>query len=483
MTGTHKVIPGLTLYNSRLESMRNSDRLTLVYSEGDCLEAERVLPRLVNYGVDGRIVVLPHGVRLDEFMRNRGSEEFRAAVEKGQNVVAFKLAAVRARYDLTQALDLHKAVQECLTLTCATPSPVYREALLRSFAEGLGMNDATLRAAAVDRILHETRRHRWRDTATAPAHGIEALLSLQDHKRGQNVTTKPEGSDMGSSTAKPRVTIETFDKKRAEGLLARHAALAESKVEILQRNVRESAVSEYAKIMRAGEWRLNGDAIRIDSEGRIIDGQHRLRAIVLADVTIESVLIVGLAADVFDTIDVGRRRTAADCMTILGETNCSLLAGALAFVRDYENMLAGGMMGCNKSTAGANRAAEDVLKRHPGIRASVAFLSSNRPAPRFFYPSSLAAIHYLCSTVDKAKADMFVRGLVTGIGLHESSPVLVLRNLMVNSMSRSKAPMSRTWQAAVAIKAWNALCANRRVGVLKFADGETFPLVAGSKLG
>ena len=53
------------------------------------------------------------------------------------------------------------------------------------------------------------------------------------------------------------------------------------------RSVAQRYVEAFARDMRAGEWTLNGETIKFDVQGRLVDGQHRLWAVVQADVTVE----------------------------------------------------------------------------------------------------------------------------------------------------------------------------------------------------
>lgn len=60
------------------------------------------------------------------------------------------------------------------------------------------------------------------------------------------------------------------------------------------RNTRERAVTEYARDMVAGHWNLNGEAIKFAYDGSLLDGQHRLRAVIEADATVQMLVVVGL---------------------------------------------------------------------------------------------------------------------------------------------------------------------------------------------
>ena len=59
-----------------------------------------------------------------------------------------------------------------------------------------------------------------------------------------------------------------------------------------------SVIKSYAEDMKAGLWQLNGEPIVFDEDGFLKDGQHRLAAILMSGVTIRTVVIRGVAADV-----------------------------------------------------------------------------------------------------------------------------------------------------------------------------------------
>lgn len=81
-----------------------------------------------------------------------------------------------------------------------------------------------------------------------------------------------------------------------------------------QRNLRPTKVAQYASDMELGLWSLNGEPLIIASNGDLIDGQHRIAAIVKANKPIEMMVVRGVEPQAFKTIDKGLARTAADCL-------------------------------------------------------------------------------------------------------------------------------------------------------------------------
>ncbi len=77
-------------------------------------------------------------------------------------------------------------------------------------------------------------------------------------------------------------------------------------------------VNKIAKALKSGEWQINGQAISIDSNGAIGDGQHRLMACMQTGVNFDTVVVRGISPDAFKTIDIGKNRSAGDVLGISG---------------------------------------------------------------------------------------------------------------------------------------------------------------------
>lgn len=75
------------------------------------------------------------------------------------------------------------------------------------------------------------------------------------------------------------------------------------------RKVNYATVDIYAKDMENGNWKNNGETIKFDFNGNLIDGQHRLCAIAKCNVPIVCVIVYNLDPKVADTIDIGRKRS------------------------------------------------------------------------------------------------------------------------------------------------------------------------------
>jgi len=120
-------------------------------------------------------------------------------------------------------------------------------------------------------------------------------------------------------------------------------AVAEKYLENRTRNrkIDPRMVKKYVIAMNAGAWELTHQAIALDNEGRMFDGQHRMTAVVQSGKTIEfAVSRYAKSEDVpMLVVDSGYARNAGDRLVIggivdaHGRTIYSILRGMLAIDR------------------------------------------------------------------------------------------------------------------------------------------------------
>jgi hypothetical protein len=87
---------------------------------------------------------------------------------------------------------------------------------------------------------------------------------------------------------------------------------------VVNRKLRRSHAKKLAWDIRRGRWDLTHQSIAFNTEGWLIDGQHRLHAIIEAGVSVWLYVSFNVAARFASAIDVGIIRTAGD---VLGRSN------------------------------------------------------------------------------------------------------------------------------------------------------------------
>ena len=145
--------------------------------------------------------------------------------------------------------------------------------------------------------------------------------------------------------------------------------------------------------MRNGKWKENGEAIIIDENGVIKDGQHRLLAVEATGFCYRVPVVSGVACDVMDTIDTGSNRSAGDILHLEGFKYARQIAGTSKMI-----LLKKVTDSSSKNSMVSNA---DILtfaqskKLHLEEIAKVATLISGMQVPKVLIPSVIAYYLYI----------------------------------------------------------------------------------------
>lgn len=260
-----------------------------------------------------------------------------------------------------------------------------------------------------------------------------------------------------------KVSLEEVTVKKAQEWLTRNDK---------NRPVRQAVVKHYARVIDRNEWQVNGDTIKFNCDGTLVDGQHRLYAVIMSGKSIKTYVAREVPANAFDTIDQGTPRTLADGFGRHGEQNCKALGSAmrtLAWLLGMDEEKKGGAAWVRLTI----KQAVELLDQHPGIRSSV------RPAmaAQKVIPMSCGIpLHYLFSKKDQTAADLFFDALASGESLRKSDPVYRLRERMLDRKRGQRVQLQLV--LALTIKAWNATRQGRSLQSLGWRHDEAFPEIA-----
>lgn len=226
------------------------------------------------------------------------------------------------------------------------------------------------------------------------------------------------------------------------------------------RPIRNYLVTAMAFDMSNDEWDDNGETIKFDENGELIDGQHRLLAVVEAKKTVEMLVVWGLKRKSQDTIDTGAKRTFADNLIRRKEKNAFALAAIVRKVALWENGLTLG-----RKHVISNHGLDRILTKYPNLREAA------REATVVAQRSSLiASVAGYCwwafSQVDEKDCKYFFDRLGDLHNATKGNPIDALKLKLQKIKSRDYESVSEIWLAAVTIKAWN-----------KFRTGETWEVV------
>jgi hypothetical protein len=265
-----------------------------------------------------------------------------------------------------------------------------------------------------------------------------------------------------------QAAVERVSPRKARSLLAHNGR---------NRNLRPERVRELSGAMRRGEWELNGETIKIADDGTLLDGQHRLEAIVHSGVTIESVVVRGLPIVAQDTIDTGRKRRLADVLSLEGYPDANALAAALNVLHRFRNDQ---RIDYSRGAAPTAQQALALLAANQGLIESVRVARGVTKAiggPMGVF----AALHHEFGRVDPDAATEFFERLEDAVSLTRSDPLRHLRNHLTRPRNNRNYAQRPYYVAALMIKAFNLRRSGCGVAVLSFTAAEGFPVLEGAR--
>lgn len=99
------------------------------------------------------------------------------------------------------------------------------------------------------------------------------------------------------------------------------------------RMIREYDVAKYAREMRAGNWKLTHQGVAFNTQGELIDGQHRLMAVIQAGVPVKMLVTYDCDDNVVSLIDSGVARTLKDQIGLVSDDPLYKAPWIISFVR------------------------------------------------------------------------------------------------------------------------------------------------------
>lgn len=244
------------------------------------------------------------------------------------------------------------------------------------------------------------------------------------------------------------------------------------------RPIRRQHVERLAADMLAGKWEVTNQAIGLAGpEGQeiLIDGQHRLSAVVLAGKTDPGIRVLMLITKNLDAsaafvIDTNQGRNNGDVLAMkFGSRQPLVHAAALRLIHLYDEVP--WSLHAWMSLRLSHATLLELAEKHPGIeaiRARTAKIGQAVPA------APLAAAAYIVSR-DRSDIDFepFLDGLKTGAGLAERSPILALRNYGFNAL-HSSLRREGPQMLSLTLKATNYWITNETRYHLRWSSSEPF---------
>lgn len=249
------------------------------------------------------------------------------------------------------------------------------------------------------------------------------------------------------------------------------------------RAISNSKVKEYADSMKAGKWVLNGEGVLFDSNSKLIDGQHRLSAIILSAITLPLLIIRGIDdPKAFETIDRGKKRTVSDIVGMEGIKRSALTAAVAKRLVAWNKCVdkSSFTLGNEIFQKIADYEILDYIKvNNHNIQPFITEMGGTLPVRRCGAGSALIAALIICNETDEVATMLFIEGLKTGANLSMNSPISTLRDRLIDPPER-RGVSWETEVMALTIKSWNKYLHGKSTKTLRWStdriDKEKFPI-------
>lgn len=243
-----------------------------------------------------------------------------------------------------------------------------------------------------------------------------------------------------------RYVRETITLRIAEKYLASNADN--------NRGPKKSRIPAMARDMLTGNWNTNtGETIKFNSFGRMIDGQNRLSALILAaqrdpDIAIEFDVAYGVPQNAMLVIDSGSSRTFSDSLRIAeGHVPRMQISSIVRWAINWDG---GNPMGGGSKIAPTHSELWDRYRGESGAFDAAGARAVDAYRQGLGVARAVGTAFYLFARIDKGMANEFFDQFISGQHLVAGMPALTVRNRMIRKVDR----MFPAEQLAVLVRAW-----------------------------
>lgn len=252
----------------------------------------------------------------------------------------------------------------------------------------------------------------------------------------------------------------------------------------VQRKLNKPHVNFLANELSKGDWAFNGDSIRQDCDGNIIDGQHRLNACILSGVSFSSLFIKGLPTEYIHTIDVGgKARSLANCLEIKHRQNYKYSNTIAAAGKLVRSLVIGSTGGSGRKDIRSYTTASELLLFIEENPTFIEFISETMRlranGDKFISPVVFCSVKWLTDKADLKTSNKFWQGLSDGIGINQTNSVWYLRKKIMRSKTRNDEKLTQRALIINIYTAFNSLVEGRTL--TKFFPYEKLPKLKSKK--
>jgi hypothetical protein len=240
------------------------------------------------------------------------------------------------------------------------------------------------------------------------------------------------------------------------------------------RDLSQFRVDEYTREMLSGRWHFNGEPIQFDRNGVLLNGQHRLWAVIQSLTTQTFLVVRGLEPSTQITMDQGTRRRPADQLQVAGIKVDNTVAAAMRlYIRWQGGRLFGDQVRMKPSTGEV----VEWAQQNPDSIWMLQQLTASGIRRVPVSPSLSLAVALRFHEIDTDVAAEFFASLIDPFTANFSmgDPRLALLNRLKRT-KESGVKLPERDLIAFFIITWNAERAGRRMSKLQRPNGAAWTM-------
>jgi hypothetical protein len=248
----------------------------------------------------------------------------------------------------------------------------------------------------------------------------------------------------------------------------------------LNRPVRRAHVAFLSREISDGLWQLNGQAIVISDSEDVLDGQHRLLAVIDAGIPIKSLVVYGVGKEAFKTIDTGAVRTGSDALSVWYPGRAISLVRAVGRAVSWCMAFDRGVI--RHADRVANAEVIEYVAGHASLWRCGEEILGYPKEGRFMSPALGTALYELFARKGRNDAKEFMFDLFANEPIDTDKPSYVLRSMLERDKRRISGSYPASVKARMTIKAWNiarsgkSAVASPTMIAVNTRDGERFTI-------
>lgn len=239
-----------------------------------------------------------------------------------------------------------------------------------------------------------------------------------------------------------------------------------------QRNIKKTLVERITNDLLEGRWKTGtGEALKFNSQGIMIDGQHRCLAVINANVSIEMLCMFNCEDDIINVLDTGVKRTVADVLKIHGYKNCRNLAALVAAYIRYKAAIVNGRFGGRPISA---MEILNFLKKNPDI-AKTRTLAANKLTKNGISNSCFSLCYYITAKYSPEMAEACYKYATNAaISSSQSNAMAVYRDYCLR-LKAGRGCVQIAYVLPITIRSFNAYWSGADVRKLVSHPNSRFP--------